>query len=265
MRILLTNDDGAGSLGLATLSRTLGTAHEVWIAAPETEKSGSSLSITLKDSIRVRRAGERTFGVRGTPADCVMVALLGLVPEPVDLVISGVNHGPNLGTDILYSGTAAGARQAVLMGLPGLALSVGAYAPPFDFQSAADFTARNLGFFRDMADEDHFVNINFPVAPRTMTDTGRSSQAQAGNASSSGAITMITFPSRRIYRDELHTYTAPNEDLFCFIGGPLPDARLEEGSDCDAVNRGFISITPVVVHPCSSDSIAERYREARFR
>jgi 5'-nucleotidase len=162
-------------------------------------------------------------------------------------VLSGINHGPNLGTDILYSGTAGGARQATLMGRPGVALSVSAYAPPFDFPCAAGFALRNLETLRGLADEDHFVNVNFP------------------NIDCARAATMITFPSRRIYREELKTYTAPNRDLFCFIGGPLPDARLEEGSDCDAVNRGFISITPVHVHPAYHDPIEERYREAPFR
>lgn len=247
MRLLLTNDDGFEAAGLGTLARALGGAHEVWIVAPESERSGTSNAITLKDSIRVRRTGERSFCCRGTPADCVLVALLGLVPGPVDLVLSGINHGPNLGTDILYSGTAGGARQAALMGRPGVALSVGAYVPPFDFSCAADFALRNLDVFQRLADEDHFINVNFP------------------NTGCARASTMITFPSRRIYRDELKTYTAPNRDLFCFIGGPLPDARLEEGSDCDAVNRGYISITPVHVHPAYHDPIEERYREASFR
>lgn len=247
MRILLTNDDGFEATGLATLARAVGERHEVWLVAPESEKSGTSNAITLKDSIRVRAVGERSFSCRGTPADCVLVALLGLVPGPVDLVLSGINHGPNLGTDILYSGTAGGARQATLMGRPGVALSVGAYAPPFDFSCAAAFAVRNLATFVALADEDHFVNVNFPA-----TDCA-------------AARPMITFPSRRIYRDELKTWTAPNRDLFCFIGGPLPDARLEEGSDCDAVNRGFISITPVHVHPAYHDPIEERYREAPFR
>ena len=247
MRILLTNDDGFEAAGLTTLARSIGADHEVWIVAPESERSGTSNAITLKDSIRVRKTGERTYSCRGTPADCVLVALLGLVPGTVDLVLSGINHGPNLGTDILYSGTVGGARQATLMGRPGVALSVNAYVPPFDFPCAAAFTLRNLETFRGLADGDHFINVNFPN-----TDCAR-------------AATMITFPSRRIYREELKTYTAPNRDLFCFIGGPLPDARLEEGSDCDAVNRGFISITPVHVHPAYHDPIEERYREATFR
>ena len=247
MRLLLTNDDGIESLGLQILCQALAESHEVWVVAPETEKSGSSHAITLKDSIRVRAAGERRFSCRGTPADCVLISLLGLVPASIDMVVSGINHGPNLGTDILYSGTAGAARQGALMGKPSLALSVGAYAPPFDFQCAADFTARNLSVFREMWSDDHFLNINFP------------------NAKCAEAKPVITFPSRRIYRDELKTYAAPNQDLFCFIGGALPDAHPEEGSDCLVVSNGFISLSPIHVHPQNRDLIEEKYRGARFR
>ena len=133
MRILLTNDDSIASEGIKALISALSPAHDVWVVAPETEKSGGSHSITLRDSVRVRMVGEQRFSCRGTPADCVMIAVLGLVPRDIELVISGINHGPNLGTDILYSGTAAGARQSALMGIPSVALSIGAYVPPFDF------------------------------------------------------------------------------------------------------------------------------------
>ena len=247
MRILLTNDDGFEALGLVTLARTLGAAHEVWVVAPESEKSGSSNAITLKDSIRVRRLEERRFSCRGTPADCVLISLLGLVPAGIEIVLSGINHGPNLGTDILYSGTAAGARQGALMGTPAVALSIDSYAPPFDFRAAADFAARNLGLFRELWTDDHFLNINFP------------------NVGCREAKPLITFPSRRIYRDELETYKAPNGDMFCFLGGAFPDAHLEEGSDSQVVTAGGISISPVHAHPRNWVSIEDRYREARFR
>jgi 5'-nucleotidase len=247
MRILVTNDDGIASDGLQALVKGLSGDHDVWIVAPETEKSGGSHSITLKDSIRVRRVGERSYSCRGTPADCVLVSLLGLVPKGIEFVISGINHGPNLGTDILYSGTAAGARQGALMGTPSIALSMDSYAPPFSFSCAADFAARNLSIFREMWTDDHFLNINFP------------------SAGCREAKPVITFPSRRIYRDELKTYTAPNGDLFCFIGGALPDAHLEEGSDSMVVSRGDISISPIHAHPRNWVSIEDVYREVKFK
>jgi 5'-nucleotidase len=246
MRILLTNDDGIEAPGLKALMEILGPLHDVWIVAPENEKSGSSHSITLRDSIRVRKIQDRRFSCRGNPVDCVMVALLGLLPKGIEMVISGINHGPNLGTDILYSGTASAASQAVLMGVPSIAVSIGSYAPPFDFAGAAVFIARNLPLFRELSDDDHFLNINYPNAPGRKPDN------------------VITFPSRRIYRDELHTYEAPNKDVFCFIGGPIPDSHLEEGSDCQVLAQGKVSISPIHVHPANCGSIEEQYRSVKF-
>ncbi len=246
MRILLTNDDGFDSLGIRALQEKLGPYHDVWVVAPETERSGNSHAITIRDSVRVRKTGEKSFSCRGTPADCVLISLLGLVPKGIEMVISGINHGPNLGTDILYSGTAAAARQGVLMGVPAVALSIGTYVPPFDFRCATEFASRNLALFRELWDKDHFLNLNFPNLEKPK---GRPA---------------ITFPSRRIYRDELETYTAPNKDIFCFLGGPVPDSHLEEGSDCLALSRGFISISPVNVHPENLGTIEDRYRSVVF-
>ncbi len=225
----------------------LSPVHDVWVVAPETEKSGGSHSITLRDSIRVRKLGDRLFSCRGTTADCVMVSVLGLVPAGIELVISGINHGPNLGTDILYSGTAAGARQGALMGIPSVALSTARYAPPFDFIAGAEFAARNLEIFRELGTDDHFLNINFP------------------STASRDCETVITFPSRRIYRDELSTYTAPNGDIYCFMGGELPDAHPEEGSDCMVLTQGRISISPIHAHPRNWASIEENYRGVKFK
>ncbi len=233
--------------GIKALLHALAGSHEVWVVAPESEKSGGSHSITLHDALKIRKVRERQFSCRGTPADCVMVALLGLVPGGVDLVISGINHGPNLGTDILFSGTAAGARQGALMGVASVALSVGAYRAPFDFAAAAAFAARNLDNFRTLGTDDHFLNVNFP------------------DAGSAGAETVITFPSRRIYRMELHTYDAPDGDRYCFVGGALPEAHPEEGSDCMVVSEGRISISPIHAHPRNWATIEESCRGVTFR
>ncbi len=247
MRILVTNDDGIHSDGIRELEKTLGAAHEVWLVAPESEKSGGSHSITLRNSIRAHCLGDRRFACRGTTADCVMVALLGLIPPKVDVVISGINHGPNLGTDILFSGTAAGARQGALMGVPSVAVSLGAYAAPFDFSGAADFVARNLEIFRELWTDDHFLNINYPAAPADHQEP------------------VITFPSRRIYRQRLHTYRSPEGDTFCFVHGPVPEAHFEAGSDCQVLAEGRVSISPIHAHPRNWVSIEDRYRRARFK
>jgi 5'-nucleotidase len=178
----------------------------------------------------------------------VLVSLLGLIPPKVDMVLSGINHGPNLGTDILFSGTAAGARQGALMGVPSVAISLGVYAPPFDFSKAADFVARNLETFRELWTDDHFLNINFPGTVADQYDS------------------VITFPSRRIYRDRLNTYRAPNGDTFCFVHGTVvPEAHYEAGSDCQVLSEGKISISPIHAHPRNWVSIEERYRRAVFK
>jgi 5'-nucleotidase len=247
MRILLTNDDGIASDGIKALIEALSPANELWVVAPDTEKSGASHSITLRDSIRVRKLGERRFACRGTTADCVLVSVLGFVPSGIEMVISGINHGPNLGTDILYSGTAAGARQGALMGVPSVALSLGTYVPPFDFCAAAAFTARNLQIFRQLGTDDHFLNINFPAGALT--------EAQPA----------ITFPSRRIYREKLSTYTAPSGDIYCFMSGAFPEAHSEEGSDCMVLSQGRISISPIHAHPRNWASIEESYRGVEFK
>ena len=111
MRILLTNDDGIGAAGLAALEAAFGSRHEVWVVAPDGERSGTSHAIHLQGPVRIRHEGERRFSCSGTPADCVFLGLRGDFLPSIDAVLSGINHGPNLGTDVVYSGTCAAARH----------------------------------------------------------------------------------------------------------------------------------------------------------
>lgn len=134
MKILLTNDDGIKSLGLRALQDVLGGEHEVWTVAPDRERSGSSHCISIKNPVRFHQVEERQFACGGTPADCVLFSCLGALPERPDLVISGINLGPNIGTDIIYSGTAAAARQAALMDIPAVAISQATFTAPFYFE-----------------------------------------------------------------------------------------------------------------------------------
>jgi 5'-nucleotidase len=244
MRILLTNDDGIASPGLRSLEQALLPEHEVWIVAPDSNRSGSSHSITLGTPSRFRRTGDREFTCWGTPADCVLVALMGLVPGPVDLVLSGINLGPNLGTDILYSGTAAAARQAALMGRPAVACSLATYVPPYHLDFPARFLAGNLRTFASLWAEDHFLNVNFP-------NSGGPSRPE------------VTFPARRVYKDALVRFEAPNGDLYCFLDGQRPEAREEAGTDYLAVQRGAISLSPILIHPANHE-IEDRYRQAVY-
>lgn len=244
MRILLTNDDGIGSPGLRLLAEALEPEHEVWIVAPEANRSGSSHSVTLGTPSRFRRAGEREYVCWGTPADCVLVAILGLIPAEIELVISGLNLGPNLGTDIVYSGTAAAARQGAFMGKPAVACSLSAFGPPYHLEYPVLFIARNLALLASLWAGDHFLNINFPNIDRP-------------------APPQVTFPTRRIYKDTLVRFEAPNGDLYAFLGGQRPEAAMEEGSDYWAVENGFCSLSPILIHPTNHE-IEDRYRNAHF-
>lgn len=244
MNILLTNDDGIESPGLQLLHKTLQEEHEVWVVAPDSNRSGSSHSITLGNPTKFSKHAEREYASGGTPADCVLHACLGLIPVEIDMVVAGINLGPNLGTDIVYSGTAAAARQGAFLGKPAVACSLSTYQPPYYLDFAVKFMTDNIKTIRDLWAEDHFLNINFP---------NRNEPAEP----------VVTIPTRRIYEDELVRFTSPQGDLYSFIGGQIPGGMMEEGSDLAAVEAGYASLSPILIHPANHE-VEERYREAFF-
>ena len=170
MRILITNDDGIHSPGLEAckeIARSLGS--EIWVVAPEIDQSGVSHSLSLNDPLRLREIEERTYAVKGTPTDCVIMAARHIMPKKPDLVLSGVNRGRNAAEDVTYSGTVAGAMEGTVLGIPSFALSQGySFAtkklPPWEtsVRFAPDIIRRVLdeGMPRDV-----LVNINFPDCP----------------------------------------------------------------------------------------------------
>lgn len=170
MRILLANDDGAGSAGILALAAALSAAHELTVIAPDGDRSGVSHSITHDKPIRVRRLtptrGEKAVhAISGTPVDCVRLAVLADLMEKPELVLSGINHGENLGSDVLYSGTAAAARQAALMGIPAIALSRCRGKQPQSEEgmaAAARFVADNLEELVALVLPGTFLNVNYP-------------------------------------------------------------------------------------------------------
>lgn len=248
MRILLTNDDGINSPCLNALAVKLKKRHEIWIVAPESERSGSSHSITLKSWLKYKKIDETVYSCSGTPVDCIILARLHLIKNNIDMVISGPNIGANLGTDILYSGTAAAARQAVLMGIPALASSLYDENLNSNLKPAVDFIFYNIDKFRKLATKDHFLNINFP---KNISDDVKS---------------VITYPALRIYNDWITTKDnnshSASENIYKIDGEP-PVSNLAEGSDCFVVNSGKISISPVMVHPLSHE-IMEEYEKSIF-
>ncbi|MBO4404139.1 MAG: 5'/3'-nucleotidase SurE [Treponema sp.] len=177
MTVLLTNDDGFGEPGIECLYETLRKEHEVYVLAPEHNMSGTSALITMFRPLTLHRKGENRFSLEGSPADCVITAVKsGIFPRMPDIVFSGINADSNLGTDIIYSGTCAAARQASLYGIPGVGLSVekkgGRDCPErsFDFEGMADFALSNIDKFHSLCgnrlreseygEYEYFLNIN---------------------------------------------------------------------------------------------------------
>jgi 5'-nucleotidase len=233
MNILLTNDDGISSDGLLLLAQALReeTGHGIYVLAPDTNRSGVSHSISITSHVRIRPEGEREWVCSGTPADCVMVAALGEVPVIPDLVISGINAGANMGTDLVYSGTAAAARQAGLLGIPGIALSLAGHGEPFYWEPAITCTLDNLDKWISFWKDDIFVNVNFPNNPGGYGEP------------------VITYPSRRHYHDTMRSFQAPDGYQYCFVEGGALVTEDEQGSDWDAVSKNLVSVSPVFLHP----------------
>jgi 5'-nucleotidase len=160
-----------------------------------------------------------------------MVVSLGALSFKPDLLISGINLGPNIGTDIVYSGTAAAARQAALHNIPAIALSLASLEAPLYWEGAVSFAVNRLEELLRLWEEDTFLNVNIPNL-----------DGEAGDM-------VITFPVRRRYHDGLITYKAPDEYTYCFIdSGPVKNEE-EGGSDWDAVSRNLVSVSPVYLHP----------------
>lgn len=229
MRILLTNDDGFFAPGLQSLNEVLQTTeHEVFIVAPENQRSAAGHSITLFEPLLVNEhklQSNKGYSVRGTPSDCVKLAIQGeLIPAP-DVIISGINSGQNLGTDVFYSGTVAAAMEGVLLGIPAVAVSLADYEYK-DFKPAAQFIAAN--FSRFLAQTWHgLININIPGIPQAQWKGIR-----------------FTKLGKSVYKDVFAKYVDPHGKSFYWQGGTLnPDEELN--TDLRAIREGFISITPL--------------------
>ncbi len=231
MRILLTNDDGFGAAGLEAMAGALSDAHDLRVVAPDRERSGVSHALTLGRPGRIRKIGEGRYSCSGTPTDCVMLSLLGAIGFEPEIVVSGINRGANIGTDIVYSGTCGAARQAVITGLPGIAVSCASFEEPLHYEAAARFVGENIERLAGLCKDDVFINVNAPSSSRTDLRWA------------------WTFPSRRQYRDLLKSFEAPDGQNYCFLSNGGIDSSDEPGSDHRAVREGMISVSAVLVHP----------------
>jgi 5'-nucleotidase len=162
--ILLTNDDGIGAEGLVTLEKALGGLARLVVVAPDRERSAVSHGLTIRESLKITEHGKDRYSLSGTPADCVIYALRHLFNVFPDLVISGINHGANLGDDIMYSGTVAAAREASRSGIPSMAVSLAYDERPMSFKDAGNIT-KNLvrSLLQQGLGGELCLNVNFPV------------------------------------------------------------------------------------------------------
>jgi 5'-nucleotidase len=226
--ILVTNDDGVQAPGIRAAADALREVGDVIVCAPDRERSAASHALTLDRPLRVDEVEAGVFSVDGTPADCSYLALLHLAPRRPALCVSGINNGYNLGSDVFYSGTVAGAVEAALRGIPAVAISLERRSPQ-DFSAAA-------GFVKALATEaiargesaipaSSLLSVNLPH----------------------GKVTgyQVTFLGRRVYRDQVDVRQDLRGRSYYWIGGPEENATDIPGSDCSAVREGLASITPL--------------------
>jgi 5'-nucleotidase len=236
-RVLLSNDDGYRSLGISTLAQALAAEFEVVICAPDNEQSASSHSLSLHRPLRVQKHAEGVFSVDGTPADSVYVALHEkiVLPRAPDLVISGMNHGLNLGQDVFYSGTVAAAREGALQGHPALAVS--AHASTDLVAATRDATALARMLLERHGRGACLFNVNYPP--------GSSWKKRP------------TTSGRRVYTGGLITRHDPRGRPYYWIGGDTVTHEGKGGTDTEAFDAGLVGITPLCLDLSTNDSLPE--------
>jgi len=230
LRILLANDDGYQARGLRTLAQHLATIAEVTIVAPDRNRSGASNSLTLETPLRVERVDDRLYYINGTPTDCVHIAITGLLDFTPDILISGINHGANLGDDVLYSGTVAAAMEGRFLGIPSIAVSL-VLAGGEHFATAAELVRRLVE--RNVTDPlptDAILNVNVPDVPFAELKGFRATRLGFRHKSEP-AVKALDPNNRPIY----------------WIGPAGAGQDAGPGTDFHAVASGYVSVSPIKV------------------
>jgi 5'-nucleotidase len=225
-RILVTNDDGVRSDGIHALARALGHLGEVTVVAPNVEASAIGHALTLRRPLRMQEIGDRTFEVDGTPTDCVNIAITQLYRDRPDLVVSGINKGYNLGDDVTYSGTVAGALEGALLGIPSLAVSLERAPGEYDFgPAAATGAAVADAILQRGLPARTFLNLNVP--------TGRPKGIR------------VTFQAKRNHVTVVAERLDPRNQPYYWIEEGEDEWEPHDRSDYQAVRDGYASLTPL--------------------
>jgi len=229
VRILISNDDGIASPGLAALEKSLSSLGEVTVVAPDRDQSASSHALSLHRPLRVEKIDPHRYSVDGTPTDCINLAVNGLINgKRPDLVVSGINKGANVGDDVTYSGTVSAAMEGTLLRIPSIAVSL-LGKKSFVFDSAADYAKTVAGFvFKNGLPSDTFLNINIPNLP---------SEDIKG--------VKITKQGKRFYNDAIIKNKDPRGKPYYWIGGDELAYKKIPNSDILSVMEGWISVTPI--------------------
>ena len=240
INILVTNDDGIRASGLKALVDVLKNIGNVTVIAPEFEQSASSHSITLNKPLRVHEYGDSWFSVTGSPADCVIMAVYGLMDTRPDIVVSGINHGPNMGEDVIYSGTVAAAIEGYILGIDSMAVSVTS-RDSREFGEASKISASLVRkIVQQSSDRKILLNVNIP-SPKDNKLKGIE----------------ITRLGSRVYNDMIVTKKDPRGNNYYWIGGGKPGWKDEEKTDFHAVKSGFVSVTPMSISMTDYEKITE--------
>jgi 5'-nucleotidase len=241
MNILACNDDGIGEGIIRLVEAFRAAGHHVLAVVPDRNRSGSSHSLTFGSPLLLRETAKDIYTYGGTPVDGVLAALVpGGLGFRADAVVSGINAGPNLGTDILYSGTAAAARQGSLYGIPSFAFSIDG-GPPYYFEEAARWSAARFDRLLSYWRKDVFVNVNYP---NTRDFSGWA----------------FTYPALRVYEDSITMERNDDGSLSCFLNGDgvtvkQGDRALPGVSDWEAVLQNKVSISVVYNHPLTVETV----------
>ena len=241
--ILVSNDDGIHSEGIKTLARALKRVGEVFIVAPDRERSAASHSLTLHKPLRVEKIGPNAYAINGTPTDCINLAVNGILKKRPDLVVSGINKGGNLGDDVTYSGTVSAAMEGTLLSIPSFAISlVSISRENFDFKNAARFAARLARFIlKNRLPKDTLLNINVPDVDEIKGYR-------------------ITKQGKRLYGDAIVEKVDPLGKKYYWIGGDILKWEGGEDTDFKAITSNFISITPVHLDMTNYASFKELHK-----
>ncbi|BFU94472.1 MAG: 5'-nucleotidase SurE [Nitrospira sp.] len=242
MRILVTNDDGISSAGLTVLAAALEKLGQVWVVAPDRERTAVAHAVTLHKPLRVHRQAKRMFTVNGTPVDCVNLALQNILPAPPQLLVSGINKGVNLGDDVLYSGTVSAAVEGTILGISSIAVSQEG-RETFRFSVGAHHAVRIARLVLEQGlPEETLLNVNIPDRPLARTTHVR-----------------VTCLSRRRFDNPIIEKVDPHGRTYYWIAGTRVSWSRNKDSDHEAIAEGAVSLTPIHLDSTHYDAM-DRFR-----